>query len=218
MATDTSWKEPAAPVPADSLAYRPRAYFGVGDRQVELFSRVQGRVRRRAIERLLEAGESPPADLAVSALPDDARRALGRVHPAGMGGEYLARLGADEVEIARISIDSVTWDVTSVYARPGGGGIAYRVVDEYEGETLGAQSTRTSARPLTMGELIDFFLGAWDLYSVPEMNFEDDVRGMLGFFSAESCFYPCLDQALRDLVKLRFGPPRPAGRLVEDGA
>lgn len=218
MATITSSTEPAAPVPVDSLAYRPRAYFGVGDRQVELFGRVHGTVRRRAIERILEAGGIPPAELAASTLPDDARRALGSLHPAGMGGEYLAPQRAGEVEIARISIASVTWDVTSVYARPDAGGIAYRVVDEYEGETLGAQRTRTSARPLTMGELVDFFLGAWDFYRVLEMNFEDDVRAMLAFFSAESCFYPCLDQALRGLVQLRFGPARPAGHVGEEEA
>jgi hypothetical protein len=200
--------EPDAPVPADSLGYRPRAYFGVGDRQVELFARVQGTLRRRAIERILDAGGLPPAELAVASLPDDARRALGRAHPAGMGGEYLAQQDASEVEIARISIASVTGDVTSVYARPSGAGIAYRVVDEYEGDTLGAHRTRTSARPLTMGELIDFFLGAWDLHAVLAMNFEHDVRGMLAFFRAESCFYPCLDQALRERVKLRFGLPR----------
>lgn len=203
-----------APVPADSLSYRPRAYFGVGDRQVELFGRVQGTVRRRAIERILATGGNPQGELASPALSEGARHALGSLHPAAMGGEYLAPQDAGEVEIARISIQSVMGDVTSVYARFAAGGIAYRVVDEFEGETLGPHRTRSSAQPLTMGELIDFFLGAWDLHGVLAMNFEDDVRGMLGFFRAESCFYPCLDQALRELVKLRFGAPRAAHHLA----
>ena len=59
--------------------------------------------------------------------------ALGRIHPAFMGGEYLPDLSQDEVKIARITIASTTQDVTSVYARRGKNRIHYRVVDEYGG-------------------------------------------------------------------------------------
>jgi hypothetical protein len=53
-----------------------------------------------------------------------------------------------------------TQDVTSVYARRGKNHIRYRVVDEYDGDTLSGRNTRTSRRPLTQGELEPFFNGA----------------------------------------------------------
>ena len=121
-----------------------------------------------------------------------------------MGGEYLPKIKFNEVEIARISLRSTTYDVSVLYARPVGQRIHYRVVDEYEGETLQEPSKRTSTKPLTMGEMIDFFITAWSLMDCLEVNFDDDVEGMLGFFSAESEFYPCFDQTVREMVLERF--------------
>ena len=40
-----------------------------------------------------------------------------------------------------------------------------------------------------------------------EGNFDDDVEEMLGFFTAESEFYPCFDQTLRERVLERFINP-----------
>jgi hypothetical protein len=48
--------------------------------------------------------------------------------------------------------------------------ILYRVVDEYNGDTLTAKRARSSKRPLSLGELIEFFLAAWPLPEVLEMN------------------------------------------------
>jgi hypothetical protein len=70
-----------------------------------------------------------------------------------MGGEYLPDLLPNEVVIARITIASTTQDVTSVYARRGKKRIRYRVVDEYDGDTLSGKNTRTSTLPLTPREL-----------------------------------------------------------------
>ncbi len=64
-----------------------------------------------------------------------------------MGGEYLPDRRDTEVEIARINIDSTTSDVTSVYAKAGKDRIRYRVVDEYNGDTLSEKRTRNSRRP-----------------------------------------------------------------------
>ena len=88
------------------------------------------------------------------------RQVFGRMHPMFMGGEYLPKIKPKEVEIARISIQSTTYDVTVLYARQVGKRIHYRVVDEYEGDTLQQPSTRTSIKPLTMGAMIDFFISA----------------------------------------------------------
>lgn len=203
---------PAAPtrsgptVPADSLAYRPRDYFGQFDQEIALMTRVQGSARRNAIRNAIERGELDqlPPELLAAKLDPETRSAIGRWHPAFMGGEYLPRLKAGEVEIARISLSSTTSDVTVMYARPLKGRIAYRVVDEYEGSTLDGTAHRTSIRPLTMGALIDFFLQAWNLFLVLEANYENDVDRMLTFFEAESEFYPYLDERLREMVEARY--------------
>ena len=68
------------------------------------------------MKRLLDRGrlDEVPAFLASSALTNPDRAALGKIHPAFMGGEYLPNLTADEVMIARITIASTTQDVTCV--------------------------------------------------------------------------------------------------------
>jgi hypothetical protein len=147
------------------------------------------------VEALIQAGRLDDIFdfLAKSALDDEERQAIGRVHPAFMGGEYLPDLADNEVEIARITIASTTQDVTSVFARRGKSRIHYRVVDEYGGETLTGKTERTSTKPLTLGELEAFLNAAWSIYEVLEMNFGDDgyePERVLAFTSASSQFYP----------------------------
>ena len=122
-----------------------------------------------------------------------------------MGGEYLPNLLHHEVMIARITIASTTQDVTCVYARRGKGRIHYRVVDEYDGETLRERTTRTSNRPLTLGELESFFDRAWPIIFL----FEDgefgrdgyDLEEMLRFLVAvDSEFYPGIDALYRHRI------------------
>jgi hypothetical protein len=200
----------AVPVPADSPDYRPHSYFGGGDAQSYVMTRVKGALRRRALTKMIAAGVTPDLSdpLAQSALSSEDRAVLGSFHPRAMGGEYLPNLRGSEVEIARIVIDSTTSDVTVVHARRCRHRIHYRVADEYQGDTLHKPSRRTSNRPLTMDALLDFFLGSWNLYAGLEANFSDgDIEGMLGFFQAESEFYPCLDEALRRRVRARFAAP-----------
>jgi hypothetical protein len=45
---------------------------------------------------------------------------------------------------------------------------------------LAGPSEMTSDKPLTLGEMADFFLGAWSLIEVLEMNFEGDLEPALG--------------------------------------
>jgi hypothetical protein len=70
-----------------------------------------------------------------------------------MGGEYLPDYDAGEVEIARIVLASVTRDVYSVRALWVGEELRHRLVDEYE--TDWHLTREASARPLSMGELIE---------------------------------------------------------------
>jgi hypothetical protein len=110
-----------------------------------------------------------------------------------MGGEYLPNTGRQEVEIARVTIASTTQDVTCVYARPLGKRIAYRIVDEYNGETITGRAERTSLAPLDLGALIKFFINGWELLECLEHNFgehgypREEVHAFI--VDASSSFY-----------------------------
>ena len=149
---------------------------------------------------MAEQLDEVPEFLAKSALSEEERRAIGRIHPALMGGEYLPDLDETEIEIARISIRSTTGDVTSLYARRGEGCIHYRVVDEYDGDTLTGDNERSSDKPLTLGELYEFFTATWPFMDVLEMNYEGNLEGKLGFFRGQSEFYDEFDALLRERV------------------
>jgi hypothetical protein len=164
--------------------------------ETHLLARIKGAERKAALKQLIDAKrlDQIPDFLAQSALSDGERQALGRIHPAFMGGEYLPNLLQNELAIARITIASTTQDVASVYARRGKNRIGYRVVDEYDGDTLSERNTRTSTRPLTLGGLEAFFNGAWSIFDVLDMNFGHDgynLDRMLRFVvGVESQFYP----------------------------
>lgn len=183
-------------VPGIDLSFRPRSYFWPLGLETHLLARIKGAERKAALHGLIDSGalDKIPDFLVRSGLSESERRAIGRVHPAFMGGEYLPDLKQDEVEVARITIASTTQDVTSVFARRGKHRIYYRVVDEYGGETLSGRSNRTSTRPLTLGELEAFFKGAWSIFEVLAMNFdraECNLEKMQRFVvGIDSQFYP----------------------------
>ena len=178
------------------LKYRPNSYFWAREHHITLLSDIKGAERRKIYESALLSGDAHLIDPALveHALTAEDRAMQGRIHPNFMGGEYLPNQGAGEVEIARITIASTTQDVTSVYARQVGRRIHYRVVDEYSGGTLQGRSERTSLKPLTLQQLVDFFLGSWDLICCLDANFESDgyPRNEVHDFieDAYSSFYP----------------------------
>ena len=184
--------------PGIDLGYRPQSYFWPITHDTHLIGAIKGERRRKAIRAAFDADRVTPLDelYATPTLSEADRRALGRLHPSLMGGEYLPDRRETEVEIARINIDSTTGDVTSVYAKAGKDRILYRVVDEYDGDTLTEKRTRSSKRPLSLGELIEFFLGAWPLKEVLEMN-ELDREGAQDFTRPSSEFYPQFEAAIR---------------------
>ena len=189
------------------LEYRPASYFRPHPLEDYVLSRVKGALVKAHLRELLASDRHDEVArlLREEGVPEDEVRALGGIHPLFMGGNYLPNARRGEVEIARIFIESTTGDVTAVYAQPHEGRIRYRVVDEYSGGTLRkSKARRKSDGPLSLGELYDFFTGAWSLHQVLEMNFQGDVEGMLGFFVAESDFYPDLDALCRQRVLEAF--------------
>jgi hypothetical protein len=187
---------------AINLDYKPKSYFGPRRLEEYLISQVKGAVVRERLETLFNEGlyGEVAVLLGEHGVSNTDLKALGAVHPMFMGGNYLPDMGEEEVEIARIEIASTTFDVTSLYAKPDNGVIRYRVVDEYGGDTLSGPSEMTSEEPLTLGEMTDFFLNAWPLIDVLEMNFDDDIESALGFFKAKSHFYSDFDCLCRQRV------------------
>jgi hypothetical protein len=138
-------------------------------------------------------------------LDDMARERLSQIHPTFMGGEYLPDYGRSELEIARIELESTTYDVISLRARPVGSRIGYRVVDEYKSEFTLPQ--RTSRRPFSLRQLIRFLdsiqrIGtgdpSWDRFgfvlSFNQCNLEcgADLEDLQNFTQVSSDQYPDL--------------------------
>ena len=195
------------------LGYRPSSYFWPITHETHVIAAIKGEHRRNAIRAAFDADRVTPLDeyYAAPTLQEEDRRALGRLHPSFMGGEYLPNREDTEIEIARINISSTLSDVTSVYAKAGKNRIYYRVVDEYNGDTLSAKRTRTSKQPLTLAELVEFFLGAWPLNEVLEMN-ELDREGAHDFTHPSSEFYPEFGRAIRAKINEWY----PAEELEEE--
>lgn len=188
------------------LNFRPKTYFAPRAMEKYLLSRVKGAVLKRRLRELLSEGRHAEVRelLGPNGIGAVDAKGFERVHPSFMGGNYLPDTGSDEVEIARICIASTTADVTSVYARFDDGVIRYRVVDQYGGETLTESTVVSSKEPLSLRALVDFFLGAWPLQEVLEMNFADDVDAALDFFRGESEFYREFDRLCRRRMIVHF--------------
>jgi hypothetical protein len=187
------------------LDYSPESYFWAHDSNIKLSSDIKGAERKALYERAINSGNTFLANSLIDQpiLSSEQRTLLGQMHPNFMGGEYLPDLHSEEVEIARITIASTTRDVTCVYAKRGKNRIYYRVVDEYNGDTL-VNPTRTSTHPLTLKHLTEFFLSSWNLLECLDFNFESDgyPRDVVHSFivDASSNFYAEFGTYVRFLV------------------
>ena len=184
--------------------YRPSTYFLLKEYGVGLASDIKGVERRRLYEKAIEDGGEIDPMLASPELDAAMKASLGRLHPWFLGGEYLPKRRRNELEIARIVIGSTTQDVTAIYARPLGKRIAYRIVDEYQGGTISGRSTRTSTRPLSLEELVQFFIDGWELLDCLDSNYESkgyDREEIHGFIEeATSDFYPEFGEAISTII------------------
>ena len=90
-----------------------------------------------------------------------------------LGREFLPEKQPNEVEIALISLASVTGDVIAITARRRGARIVYRIVDEYD--TRFRFKPKTSTQPLSMGELVALIDGATG-------HLDGDAKGLTGAY------------------------------------
>jgi len=86
---------------------------------------------------------------------DEDRAASGAIHRNPYGDSCLPDLDEAEVEIARVVLESATFEIISVRARLQGAEIHYSVVDEHEDPHHYSCELKISDQPLTMGELIE---------------------------------------------------------------
>ena len=140
--------------------YRPVTYWPEALDQEQLLSRIHGETRRTIARKIIaEEGFAGLNEfLTRETLDDEDRRGWGLMHPDCMGGEYLPQMGAEDVEIARISLASVLSDQIVIRASHAGEKIRYAVLDEYESNYELAFTE--SEQPLTFGELIALIDGS----------------------------------------------------------
>ena len=201
---------------------RPSSYWNEETLEQAILKNIKGDFRREEIRKALAAGtlEDIPEEILQEALSENVRSFTGRIHPRFMGGEYLPDLEPSEVEIARISLQSTTFDVISIRARrTTKGTILYRVVDEYEGDFQ--LSRKSSKKPLSLRELI-VFLEKTDLegmrgglmlgYNNMNADYMDrSERSQLRHFtSIGSEFYPQLSSHCEEVFR------EWAGEEIED--
>ncbi len=80
---------------AIDLHFRPSSYFWPHGLEKHLLAKIKGAERKAALKALIDAGriDDIPDFLAKSSLSEAERRAIGKIHPAFMGGRIPARSG-----------------------------------------------------------------------------------------------------------------------------
>jgi hypothetical protein len=175
------------------LDFRPKSYWGPQSLASYFGSHITGELRRKAAKNEAASG----SDLAVPTEPtldSTARSMQGAIHPWLMGGEYLPPLRADEVEIARVTLRSVTMDVFSIRARRSGERIYFRLVDEYmeqEPPERFAVKPRWAKSPLSMRQVISIIDENGLIDDYRDLNFDGtNADEIFNFATASSEFYP----------------------------
>jgi hypothetical protein len=188
------------------LNYRPSDYFWAADLKISLPSGIAGEARRHLIKNWIEAGTSIPEGLDAAVLDEETRSTWGRIHPSHMGGEYLLPLRDGEVEIARISLRSITADQISIRARRSRRRIGYCVVDEYPDTSKYTCRPANSVAPLSFGELVALMETAKDrgsiIFPILAMNARhgSSASELANFVAVSSDFYAELRPYYRALT------------------
>jgi hypothetical protein len=183
-----------------NLDFRPVSYWGPQKVETHVAARVKGELRRQQAIHDLEDNHADHEIISES-LTEEHRRAAGAVHPWLMGGEYLSDLKPNEVEIARVVMQSTTMDVISIRARKTKNRIIYKIIDEYPEDEFQNYSLtkKTSKQPLTLGELIKLIDNAVEgglVGSGRNWHFEEGTCAdeIYDFETASSAFYTELSE------------------------
>ncbi len=102
-----------------------------------------------------QQSENPTSDINGSVSTDEDPASSAATPRTLYGSLFLPPREGAEVEIARVQLESTTFDIISVRARLQDGRIFYSIVDEYEGQFEYTCKAEVSEQPLTMAELID---------------------------------------------------------------
>lgn len=143
----------------DTENIRPESYWSHNDPLAQILAGVSGKARRAMIKDFWEAGNLEQMEDALlnDELEPEQRTRLGQIHPFFMGGEYLPQRLAGEVTIARIDLESTTYDVIELRARPlHDGRIKLRWVDEYDSEFSHKPYPDVIDQPFSFKEIKDF--------------------------------------------------------------
>jgi hypothetical protein len=186
--------------PGINYEQRPASYWADENPLAALLRNVKGSKRREIIRAYWEQGrvEELSEVLLRDKLSESERERLGKMHPSFMGGEYLPDSGHDEVEIARIELNSTLSDVICIRAKRQAKRVAYRIVDEYETEF--ELPRKSSRQPLSLKELVAFIdgsghpdIGVGLALCYNQMNTADGCReDYRDFTRVSSEFYPQL--------------------------
>lgn len=175
------------------LDFRPKSYWGPQSLASYFGSHITGELRRQAAKNEAASG----SHLAVPTEPtldSTARSIQGSIHLWLMGGEYLPPLRPDEVEIARVTLRSVTMDVFSIRALRSGERIYFRLVDEYmeqEPPERFVVEPRWAKIPLSMRQVITIIDENGLIDDYRDLNFDgSNADEIFNFATASSEFYP----------------------------
>ncbi len=111
--------------PNIDYAQQPASYWDDQDVLGSLLQNVKGSERRKMIAAYWQEGklEELSEELLQDTLTNEVRQQLGRIHLVFLGGEFLPDYAANEVEIARIELRSVTATSSASGRAAGRGGL-----------------------------------------------------------------------------------------------
>ena len=195
------------------LSFRPSSRLFPLTAEKLLLSRVKGTQRRESLTAAIEQdrlGDLNPFFTQTSLSAED-RRARAAIHPSFMGGEYLPDFEEGELEMARLSLRSVTADVISIRLRRTEDSFVYRIVDEYMDQDpnglLDEPTTIVVDQPLTMKDFGAFVVqvSRMDHWCGPESHeTEEEAQD---FVVATSEFYPEFGDYIAEAISLKYPKP-----------
>lgn len=183
------------------LSYRPATYWSESRRAR---ANITGSFRRAVLDKALAQHNPSAAHAALAEPAPGLNEALGAIHPSLRSGEDLPPTKKHETEIARITLNSIHGEVTSIRARMVNSRICFLVEDEmtYEFGYKFKAKPRSSSQPLTLAGLIDLInnidcrteRGEWYQTGVvlPHWDRLEGDKEVVDFVRVTSHFYPQL--------------------------